>query len=348
MQLQFLALVEIFLKQLNGCSFLPGRNYYFFYDLQFFPLCEIRVKAVDAQITWSWHSEGIMFGMDQKDCNSSDEVQIKRSELGWCFQGLWSLVENSSPWERSQPKPRRVAWNMKRLTEGHHQEWSLRLNSIQHEKTHKVQTWHLVVCFFSRNVHPYSFLCGPVLLSARVAVDVSDSDDEFGLPYRRLSPSSSDAVHLRRPYTKRERSNEWEVDKARSEPIAKHEKVITQTTTHNTPQHTTPQDNTTHHKTTTRLQHHTETETETDRDRETEREEKKTREDEREDERENEGEDKHGKDWQASRPVNSFWISANYLFDAVTVFNFLNYLLLQFCSYSFFPKLILHKYSVEG
>ena len=39
-------------------------------------------------------------------------------------------------------------------------------------------------------------------------VDVSDSDDEFGLPYWRLSPSSSDAVHLRRPYTKRERSNE--------------------------------------------------------------------------------------------------------------------------------------------
>ena len=39
-------------------------------------------------------------------------------------------------------------------------------------------------------------------------VDISDSDDEFGLPYRRLSPSSSDAVHLRRPYTKRERSNE--------------------------------------------------------------------------------------------------------------------------------------------
>ena len=39
-------------------------------------------------------------------------------------------------------------------------------------------------------------------------VDVSDSDDEFGLPYRRLSPSSSDAVHLRRPYTQRERSNE--------------------------------------------------------------------------------------------------------------------------------------------
>ena len=39
-------------------------------------------------------------------------------------------------------------------------------------------------------------------------VDISDSDDEFGLPYGRLSPSSSDAPHLRRPYTKRKKSNE--------------------------------------------------------------------------------------------------------------------------------------------
>ena len=58
---------------------------------------------------------------------------------------------------------------MKQLTEGHRQEWSLRLNSIHLEKNHQIQTWHLVVCFLSRNVHPYSFLCGPVLLSARVA-----------------------------------------------------------------------------------------------------------------------------------------------------------------------------------
>jgi len=27
------------------------------------------------------------------------------------------------------------------LTEGHHQEWSLRLNLTQHGKTHQVQTW---------------------------------------------------------------------------------------------------------------------------------------------------------------------------------------------------------------
>jgi hypothetical protein len=27
------------------------------------------------------------------------------------------------------------------LTEGHHQEWSLRLNLTQHGKTYQVQTW---------------------------------------------------------------------------------------------------------------------------------------------------------------------------------------------------------------
>ena len=35
-------------------------------------------------------------------------------------------------------------------------------------------------------------------LRRNFTVDISDSDDEFGLPYGRLSPSSSDAVHLRR------------------------------------------------------------------------------------------------------------------------------------------------------
>ncbi len=31
-------------------------------------------------------------------------------------------------------------WNLKKLTEGHHQEWSLRLNLTQHGKTYQVQT----------------------------------------------------------------------------------------------------------------------------------------------------------------------------------------------------------------
>ena len=35
MQLQLLAPVDFFLKQLNGCSFSPGWNYYYYFDLQF-------------------------------------------------------------------------------------------------------------------------------------------------------------------------------------------------------------------------------------------------------------------------------------------------------------------------
>ena len=31
-------------------------------------------------------------------------------------------------------------WNLKELTEGHHQEWSLRLNLIQHGETYQVPT----------------------------------------------------------------------------------------------------------------------------------------------------------------------------------------------------------------
>ena len=42
MQLQFLAPVELFFKQLNGYSFWPGRNY-FFYDIQF---CRCAVSHV--------------------------------------------------------------------------------------------------------------------------------------------------------------------------------------------------------------------------------------------------------------------------------------------------------------
>jgi len=31
-------------------------------------------------------------------------------------------------------------WNLKELTEGHHQEWNLRLNWTQHRETHQVRT----------------------------------------------------------------------------------------------------------------------------------------------------------------------------------------------------------------
>ena len=59
--------------------------------------------------------------------------------------GYWSYrltisyyARESSLWvpggERSQ------GWNLKQFTEGHHQEWSLRLNLTQHGETYQVQT----------------------------------------------------------------------------------------------------------------------------------------------------------------------------------------------------------------
>ena len=52
MQLQFLASVELFFKQLKGLQFLTWAELMFF-DIQFFPLCEIRPKAADAPIIGS-------------------------------------------------------------------------------------------------------------------------------------------------------------------------------------------------------------------------------------------------------------------------------------------------------
>ena len=39
-------------------------------------------------IVGGYNMPGIMFGIDQKDSNSSDEVQIKRSELGDAFRAF--------------------------------------------------------------------------------------------------------------------------------------------------------------------------------------------------------------------------------------------------------------------
>ena len=50
MQLHFLEPVDCMFSQLNGCSSDPG-GIIIFFDLQFSPLCEIRSKAADVQIT---------------------------------------------------------------------------------------------------------------------------------------------------------------------------------------------------------------------------------------------------------------------------------------------------------
>ena len=58
-------------------------------------------------------------------------------------------------------------WNLKELTEGHHQEWSLRLNLTQHGETHQVQTqwgltdWELFHDFVGGGAWP--FLVGGVI-----------------------------------------------------------------------------------------------------------------------------------------------------------------------------------------
>ena len=46
-----------------------------------------------------------------------------RNQSLWVLGGVWSQ-----------------GWNLKELTEGHHQEWSLRLNLIQHGETYQDKT----------------------------------------------------------------------------------------------------------------------------------------------------------------------------------------------------------------
>ena len=53
----------------------------------------------------------------------------------------WSLVMSpSAPYEKSQVFGFRGEYGRKKLTEGLHQEWSLRLNLTQHGKTYQVHT----------------------------------------------------------------------------------------------------------------------------------------------------------------------------------------------------------------
>ena len=73
-----------------------------------------------------------------------------RNQSFWVLGGVWSQ-----------------GWNLKELTEGHHQEWSLRLNLTQHGETHQVQTqwgltdWELFLDFVGGGAWP--FLVGGVI-----------------------------------------------------------------------------------------------------------------------------------------------------------------------------------------
>ena len=75
---------------------------------------------------------------------------LMRNQSLWVPGGVWSQ-----------------GWNLKKLTEGHHQEWSLRLNLTQHGKTYQVQTkvgltdWELFLDVLGGGAWP--FLVGGVI-----------------------------------------------------------------------------------------------------------------------------------------------------------------------------------------
>ena len=50
---------------------------------------------------------------------SRSPQNLKETESFWVLGGVWSQ-----------------GWNLKELTEEHHQKWNMRLNSTQHGKTH--------------------------------------------------------------------------------------------------------------------------------------------------------------------------------------------------------------------
>ena len=66
-----------------------------------------------------------------------------------CRPGIGGAFERKPPrhpsWETESVwvpgEVRSQGRNLKELTEGHHQEWSLRLNLTQHGATHRVRTW---------------------------------------------------------------------------------------------------------------------------------------------------------------------------------------------------------------
>ena len=73
-----------------------------------------------------------------------------RNQSLWVLGGVWSQ-----------------GWNLKKLTEGHHQEWSLRLNLTQHGKSHQARTlagltdWELFLDSVGGGAWP--FLVGGVI-----------------------------------------------------------------------------------------------------------------------------------------------------------------------------------------
>ena len=74
----------------------------------------------------------------------SDTVVVSTiNYASWGFVDVWNRLHEHSEGNQSIWVPGEVwsqGWNLKELTGGHHQEWSLWLNWIQHRETYQVRT----------------------------------------------------------------------------------------------------------------------------------------------------------------------------------------------------------------
>ena len=88
---------------------------------------------------------------------------LMRNQSLWVPGGVWSQ-----------------GWNLKELTEGHHQEWSLRLNLTQHGETHPARTqWGLTDWeFFLDSVGGGAW---PFLVGGAICLVNSDNERDSGM-----------------------------------------------------------------------------------------------------------------------------------------------------------------------
>ena len=87
------------------------------------------------------------------------------------------------------------SWNLKELTEGHHQEWSLRLNLTQHGKPHQAQTlegltdWELFLDSVGGGAWPF-------LVGGAICLVNSDNERDSSLLNRRYTFQYLEGSHL--------------------------------------------------------------------------------------------------------------------------------------------------------
>ena len=107
------------------------------------------------------------------DCKLCQLTIRQRSlRLVWQFPGNQSFWVPGEVWLQS--------WNLKELTEGHHQEWSLRLNLTQHGETHPARTqWGLTDWeFFLDSVGGGAW---PFLVGGAICLVNSDNERDSGM-----------------------------------------------------------------------------------------------------------------------------------------------------------------------